>query len=69
MRLNTAAPDLGAVLRSNADLAILLDRFAEIVLPDAWLVAGCLAQTIWNHRFGHPPGHGIADIDLGRVVN
>lgn len=55
---------LEAVLRSNPDLATLLDRFAAIALPEAWLVAGALVQTVWNHRFALPPTHGIADIDL-----
>lgn len=53
-----------ALLRRNPDLATLLDRFAEIALPDAWIVAGSLAQTFWNHRFGLAPTHGIGDIDL-----
>ena len=51
-------------LRTNPGLAALLDDAAAIALPDAWLVAGALAQTVWNtlHRF--PPAHGIRDIDL-----
>lgn len=52
------------MLRGNPDIAALLDGFAMIGLPDAWLVAGALAQTVWNARAGMPPGHGIADIDL-----
>lgn len=58
------AAALDAIARSNPDLAALLDAFAAIDLPDAWIVAGALAQTVWNHRFARPPGHGIADIDL-----
>ena len=33
-------------------------------LPDAWLVAGCLFQTVWNLRSGHPPEAHIKDYDL-----
>lgn len=33
-------------------------------LPDAWLVAGCLFQTVWNLRSGLPPGASIRDYDL-----
>ena len=36
----------------------------ELSLPDCWLVAGCLAQTVWNERFGFAPDYGISDIDL-----
>ncbi len=51
-------------LRANPALATLLDAAAEIALPDAWLVAGALAQTVWNTLHGFPPAHGIRDIDL-----
>ena len=60
----TNVADLESILRNNPDLAALLDRFAEIALPDVWIVAGCIAQTVWNHRFGLAAGHGIGDIDL-----
>lgn len=33
-------------------------------LPDGWLVAGCLFQTVWNLRSGQPPEAGIKDYDL-----
>ena len=33
-------------------------------MPDAWLVAGCLFQTIWNLRDGRAPTEGIKDYDL-----
>ena len=52
------------LLRTNPDLAILLAATAEFALPDAWLVAGALNQTVWNHLHNFPPGHGIQDIDL-----
>jgi hypothetical protein len=59
-----AAEALERRLRGNPDLAALLDGWAAVALPDAWLVAGCVAQTVWNARFGTPPTHGIGDIDL-----
>ncbi len=40
------------------------DRWFDIHLPDCWLVAGCLAQTVWNDAFGLPATYGISDIDL-----
>ena len=52
------------LLRTNPDLATLLDAIADIALPDAWLVAGALTQTVWNHLHHFPPRHGIHDIDL-----
>ncbi|GAA4501350.1 nucleotidyltransferase family protein [Gluconacetobacter tumulicola] len=36
----------------------------QIELDNCWLVAGCLAQTIWNNHFGLPVNHGISDLDI-----
>ena len=55
---------LHAILDGNPWIAALLDRFDAIDLPDAWIVAGALNQTVWNDRFGLPPTHGINDIDI-----
>ena len=38
--------------------------WSDIGLPDCWLVAGCIAQTVWNHRHGFAPDHGLRDIDI-----
>ena len=42
----------------------LLDRLPHLELPDAWLVAGCLCQTVWNLNSGYPPAFGIRDYDI-----
>ena len=43
---------------------VILDRLPSLQLPDAWLVAGCLFQTVWNLRSGRAPVAGIKDYDL-----
>jgi hypothetical protein len=45
-------------------LGPIIARWREIALPDCWLAAGALAQTVWNDAFGLPPTHGLADVDL-----
>ena len=55
---------LAAILGGNEWIAAVLDRFATIGLPDAWLVAGGVAQTLWNHQFGLPATTGINDLDI-----
>jgi len=55
---------LRLVLARSPIVATIVDRWPEIDLPDCWLVAGCLAQTVWNDAFGLPATHGISDIDL-----
>ena len=55
---------LRPILARSPIVATVVDRWSEIALPDCWLVAGCLAQTVWNDAFGQPAMHGISDIDL-----
>lgn len=52
----------GIVLKSPL-LSPVLRNWDKVALP-AWLVAGAIAQTVWNHSFGLPPTHGINDIDI-----
>jgi hypothetical protein len=55
---------LRLLLARSPIVATIFDRWPQIDLPDCWLVAGCLAQTVWNDAFGLPATHGISDIDL-----
>jgi uncharacterized protein len=55
---------LRAVLSRSPIVATVVGKWSEVGLPDCWLVAGCVAQTVWNDAFGRPAGHGISDIDL-----
>ena len=59
--------DLAVVTLAVSESPLLrpfLEHWTQIDLPDCWLVAGAVAQTVWNRRFGRDPAHGIADIDL-----
>ncbi|WP_429806788.1 nucleotidyltransferase family protein [Ensifer sp. B1-9] len=56
--------DLQTIVRKSSLLSPILGNWNRIALPDAWLVAGAIAQTVWNHAFGRPPAHGINDIDI-----
>lgn len=47
----------------NPNISSILDRLPSLGV-EAWLVAGCLAQTVWNVRLGRPPQNDIADYDL-----
>lgn len=48
----------------NPHNAAILERLPLLGLPDAWLVAGCLFQTVWNLRSGCAPTAHIKDYDL-----
>ena len=44
---------------SSPILGPIIDEWAAIRLPDCWLVAGPIAQTVWNSAFGLPLDHGL----------
>ncbi|MGJ4890588.1 nucleotidyltransferase family protein [Bradyrhizobium sp. HKCCYLRH3099] len=52
-----------SALRNPLNAAIM-DVLRATALPDAWLVSGCLVQTVWNVRTGRTVDHGILDYDV-----
>jgi uncharacterized protein len=54
---------LAAALRNRTNAAIA-DELLRLALPDAWLVAGCLAQAVWNVKTRRAAGYGISDYDI-----
>lgn len=54
---------LAAALRNPVNETIA-DELFRLDLPDAWIVAGCLVQTVWNALTNRPVDHGIADYDV-----
>jgi hypothetical protein len=59
----TSAEFLDAALR-NPVHAALLDELNRRALPDAWIVAGSLTQTVWNMQTGRAVVYGINDYDV-----
>jgi hypothetical protein len=55
---------LSELLRENRLLCEVLHRLAELELPDWYLGAGCISQTVWNLAAGNTPNHGISDYDF-----
>jgi hypothetical protein len=56
--------ELEAMLRGDAELMRVLALLRSLDLPQGWLVAGAIYQTVWNRLCGLPPGTGIRDYDL-----
>jgi hypothetical protein len=42
----------------------IADELFRLALPDAWLVSGCLVQTVWNALTGRAIDYGINDYDV-----
>lgn len=53
-----------ALALANPVNAAIVDELHHLALPDAWLVAGCLAQTVWNVLTNRAIDHGISDYDV-----
>ncbi|HEY3673428.1 MAG TPA: nucleotidyltransferase family protein [Acidimicrobiia bacterium] len=52
------------LVRQNRTVREVLRRAEALDLPDWYLTAGCLFQTVWNVLDGHDPERGILDYDL-----
>jgi hypothetical protein len=48
----------------NTANAAILARWRDLDLPNSWLVAGCLFQTVWNLQSGCHAEAGIKDYDI-----
>ena len=54
---------LAAALRNPVNAAIS-DELFRLALPDAWLVSGCLVQSVWNGLTHRALDYGINDYDV-----
>jgi uncharacterized protein len=54
---------LAAALRNPVN-EIIADELFRLALPDAWIVSGCLVQTVWNAQTRRAIDYGIADYDV-----
>ncbi|HKS20739.1 MAG TPA: nucleotidyltransferase family protein [Bradyrhizobium sp.] len=54
---------LSAALRNPVN-GIIAQELFHLLLPDAWIVSGCLVQTVWNVLTGRAVDYGIADHDI-----
>jgi hypothetical protein len=52
------------LVRANPVVSALLDELPRLALPDWYLGAGGIAQTVWNHLHGFSSTHGIDDYDI-----
>jgi hypothetical protein len=48
----------------NRMVAAILERAERLGLPQWYLAAGCLFQTVWNLLHGFPVTHAIRDYDV-----
>lgn len=60
----TQCAALEAIIRESGLLMSALERLRSLALPDGWIVAGAIYDTVWNALTGRDPLHGINDVDI-----
>ena len=53
-----------SILSKNDDLMKILDYLVLLQLPNFYIAAGSVFQTIWNYYDNKPLNYGIKDIDI-----
>src|ERR1700680_3538474 len=64
LRILMNTDDFIAAALRNPINEIIAEELSRLALPDAWIVAGCLVQTVWNVQTARAVDHGIADYDI-----
>jgi hypothetical protein len=62
--MSPESTELLTVVAASPLLSAALERLDGCEVPDWFLGAGAVAQTVWNALFGFPDGHGIRDLDI-----
>lgn len=53
-----------SILKQNNDLMTILEYISQLELPNFYIAAGSIFQTIWNYYDNKPLNFGIKDIDI-----
>lgn len=62
--LDEQISDAILILKKNKELMDILDFIYELRLPNFYIAAGSVFQTIWNYYDNKPLNYGIKDIDV-----
>ena len=60
----TNTEQLLQILEKNKSVQLILERAKELGMPNWYLGAGGVVQTVWNAKHGFDPENGIKDYDL-----
>lgn len=53
-----------SIIKQNKDLMLILDYIESLNLPNFYIAAGSVFQTIWNYYDNKPLNYNIKDIDI-----
>lgn len=60
----TKIEQLLQILEQNKSIQKILERASELKMPNWYIGAGGVVQTVWNVKHGFDPENGIKDYDL-----
>ena len=52
------------ILKENHPLMEMLEYIAELQLPNFYIAAGCVFQTVWNYQDGRDLNYEVKDLDV-----
>lgn len=53
-----------SIIKQNKELMLILDYIDFLNLPNSYIAAGSVFQTIWNYYDNKPLNYNIKDIDI-----
>lgn len=56
--------ELISILKKNHPLMEMLEYIAELRLPNFYIAAGCVFQTVWNYQDGRDLNYEVKDLDV-----
>ena len=56
--------ELISILKENYPLMEMLEYIAELRLPNFYIAAGCVFQTVWNYQDGRDLNYEVKDLDV-----
>lgn len=62
--MNKQTEQLKKILKQNSKIQKILERAPLLQMPNWYLAAGCISQTVWNALHGFDSEYGIKDYDL-----
>ena len=55
---------LHEIIKLDDELYSILLRLSELDLPNYYMGAGCITQSVWNYLYSCEIGYGISDVDI-----
>lgn len=62
--MDISSQEIKEIILKNDTVTNLISRLHNLQMPECYLTAGCLFQSVWNYRSGNDLMWGIKDYDV-----